>query len=544
MGTGIDGARPGAQAGGGVAGGSPGAGPGGSLGTSGPGSNPGACAPRLPPRLILLSDYQHLNSLKALLGASAVSATDAAEHTAQTKPFTQKGVVVNTSLVHTRMGWAEGASKSFAARFSELTGCDAGKADDACAQRFLSSFAAQAFRRPVEAEEITDLMAVYNVGKTTSFANGVQRAVEALLSSPSFMYRRELGKPDGTGGLTLSAHELASELSFLLTDAPPDADLAKAAEQGALSSDAEVAKQVERLLAKDATKSALTSTLISAWGISNLFGTVKDPKLFPEFTAELQASMFRETEMFVRDVLWDRAAPVTELLTSQKTFVNKPLATIYGIPFTGQGDAFVPVTLPAQRSGLLTQASVLSALARTDTTSVVARGLFVRGLLCLPKLPGPPESLADEIQNLLKADMTERQRAEARKMNATCAGCHAGIDPFGLLLESYDPVGRYRTMLKGMPIDASAEIHATATLSGNFPDAVSFSKAAAQSPELSACISTRLLAYATQDEELRASDCQVQGVLGNMPPSQVTMPQLVKAVTASAALRARTKESP
>lgn len=502
----------------------------------------GVCEVRLPARLILLSDYQHLNTLKAVLGAGAVSTVDAAENTQQTKPFTQKGVVVNASLVHQRLSWALAASDSFAQRFSELSGCDGARTDDACAARFLGTFAARAFRRPIANDELADLMAVYNVGKATSYANGVKRAVEAILGSPSFMYRRELGVDDGRGGLSLTPYELASELSFLLSDGPPDAELSQAAASGALGAEEEIARQVQRLIAKSEIQEALASTLISAWGLSNLFGTSKDPRLFPEYNPALQAAMFRETELFVRDVLWSRRAPLLELLTANKGFVNKPLAAIYGVPYTGRGDEFIEVSLPAQRSGLLTQASVMATLARTDTTSVVARGLFVRGaLLCLNKLPGPPESLAGEIQDLLKADMTERQRAEVRASNGKCSGCHATIDPFGLLLEQYDPLGRFRTTVNGMAIDPSSQVNA-GSFSGSYRDALEFASAAAMAPEFSACVARQFLAYATQDEDLKASDCEVAAVTRG--PSPLTMPQLIRAIAVSPALRLRKKEAP
>lgn len=534
--------RSGGSAGGGTNG--TGSGTGSTPGGSGAnGSVPsGPCEVRLPARLILLSDYQHLSTLKALLGPTAVNEIDASENTQQTKPFTQKGVVVNASLVHQRLSWAVDASDSFAMRFAELTGCNAAKTDDACASRFLGSFAARAFRRPVASDEVSDIMAVYTVGKTTSFSNGVKRGVEAILGSPSFMYRRELGTVNDKGDLTLSPHELASELSFLLTDAPPDTELGQAADSGALAKDDEVARQVERLLAKTDVQDALSSTLISSWGISNLFGTAKDPKLFPEYTPALQAAMFHETELFVRDVLWARKAPLAELITSKKGFVNKPLAAVYGVPFTGKADEFVEVALPAQRTGILTQASVMATLARTDTTSVVARGLFVRGaLLCLAKLPGPPETLSTQIQDLLKADMTERQRAEVRKGNSMCSGCHSGIDPFGLLLEQYDPLGKFRTSLKGMTIDPSSEVSA-GSFSGPYADPIAFGAAAAASPEFSACVSRQFLAYATQDEDLKASDCQVAQLGSGV--ETLTMPALIKAVAASPALRLRKKEEP
>jgi hypothetical protein len=492
----------------------------------------------------LLGDYQHLNSLRTLLGPGAVDAADTAENTAQTKPFMTKGAVVNTSLVHQRNAWAEAASATLNDRFAEVTSCQPSVVDDACARRFFEKFAPRAFRRPVEAEEITDTMAVYDAAKTVGFTNGVRRGVEALLTAPSFMYKRELGKADAEGTITLSPHEVATEISYLLTDQPPDTELTRAADDGALANADEVARQVSRLLSRPEVKESLRSTLMAAWGLSNLFGTEKDPKLFPEYGPQLQASMFRETELFVQDVLWDRSAPVRTLLDARTSFVNEPVAALYGIPYDGSGDAFVPVTLPPERAGLLTQPSVLSTLARTDNTSVVARGLFVRALLCFPKLGGPPEALASRIQDLLKANMTERERAEVRRQDPICTTCHAGIDPFGLLLESYDPLGKFRTTLGGKPIETSITVSIGGALDGEFADALAFVRAAAETPEFVACVGTRLLGYATQDDGVLASSCQVKEMLSRVDPATVTMSELVLAVTSSPALRTRAKEAP
>jgi len=527
--------------------GNPGAGSGGGGSASGSGGVPGVdgpCLPALPARLSLLGDYQHLNSLRSLLGPSAVSAADSAENTAQTKPFMTKGMVVNTSLVHQRNAWAEAASAALNDKFAEITSCQPSTVDDACARRFLEKFAPRAFRRPVDAEEITDAMVVYDAAKTVGFTNGVRRAVEALLTAPSFMYKRELGQAGPDGTIALSPHEVATEISYLLTDQPPDTELTSAADSGTLANAGEIERQVTRLLARTDVKESLRSTLMAAWGLANLFGTEKDPKLFPEYGPQLQASMFRETELFVQDVLWDRKAPVRTLLDARTSFVNQPVAALYGIPYSGTGDAFVPVTLPAQRAGLLTQPSVLSTLARTDNTSVVARGLFVRGLLCFPKLGGPPAALATRIQDLLKADMTERERAEVRKQDAVCSQCHRGIDPFGLLLESYDALGKYRTTLGGKTIDASATVELDGALDGQFADALAFIDAAADTPEFVTCVGTRLLGYATQDDGVLASSCQVKEMLSKVDPATVTMSDLVLAVTSSPALRLRAKEAP
>jgi hypothetical protein len=502
---------------------------------------PEVCGPSVPQRLVLLSDLQHANAVSSTLGDWARD--PGLQLSADTKPFSQKGLVVSTSLVHGRLDQAEYAAVNLDSRFTELTGCST-SGDAACARSFLAGFSARAFRRPVESTEVDDLMGVFAVGAQTNFVTGVKLAVQAVLSAPSFTYRTELGEVDSLGARRLTVHELASELSFMLTDAPPDAALRAAADSGALSDPAERGRQVERMVALPVVQESLAKTLMAAWQIGNLFGTVKDPGLFPEYTPALQASMYRETTAFVQAVLWERAAPVSELLTSRESFVDATLAEIYGVPFMGADPVqLMPTTLPADRSGLLTQASVMTLLSRTDNTSVVARGLFVRGaLLCLPKIPGPPEALAGEIMALLAADMTERERADVRASTSPCNGCHAGFDPFGLLLEKYDPLGRYRDQIKGVPIDASTSLDGIASFMGAFSDAASFARAGAASEAFTACLTRNLIAYGTGDDALEASACQVHDAVAQLPPSP-TMGDLVRVATASPALLYRAEEA-
>jgi hypothetical protein len=492
------------------------------------------CTPRLAQRLVLLSDLQHANSVTSALGDAARD--PALQLSADTKPFSQKGLVVSTSLVHGRLDQAEYAAASLDDRFTEVTGCPV-TGDAACARGFLEGFASRAFRRPVISAELDDLMTVFDVGAQTDYVTGVKLAVQAVLSAPSVTYRSEVGVADASGVARLTPDEIASELSFMLTDAPPDDELRAAAQSGALSSPDELTRQVERMLALPAVQKSLTKTLMAAWQIGNLFGTVKDPGMFPEYTPALQSSMYRETDAFVQAVLWTRGAPVSELLTSRESFVDAALAELYGIPFTGPDEAqLAPVTLPGERAGLLTQASVLALLSRTDNTSVVARGLFVRGaLLCLPKFNSPPEDLADEIMDLLQADMTERERADVRATTQPCSGCHFGFDRFGLLLESYDPLGRHRDAIDGEPIDTATMLEGLGNFTGTVADAVSFAQLAAASPDFTACLTRNLIAYGTGDDALETGDCQVEDTVAQLPQAP-TMQDLVRAATASPSL--------
>ncbi|HKO93173.1 MAG TPA: DUF1592 domain-containing protein [Polyangiaceae bacterium] len=499
-----------------------------------------ACAPgRLSRRAISLSDIQFANSIRALLGPLAVAVE--AQPDAALKPFSQKGAVVNTSLLRTRIDLAESAAASLTGRIGELTGCSEG--DDVCARGFLADLAHRAFRRPVSAEELADLSEVFAVGREASFEQGVQLATQAVIASPSFSYRTEFGDTTvdaTTGARQLGGTELASLLSYWLTDGPPDADLLAAAEAGQLSQPGEIERQVARLLASPAAQDSITLTLMAAWGMSNLFGSAKDPTLFPEYGPLLQSNMFEETRLFLNHVLWSPGSSVDQVLTSRTSFVNAALAKLYGVPFTGSDPTeFVEVELPPdQRAGLLTQPSLLAARSRSDNTSVVARGLFVRSeLLCLPRPPPPPEAVIAQVQELLAADLTERERAEFRAATSPCNGCHASIDGFGLMLETYDAIGRYREELNGEPIDPQVALD-TLGYPGQFDGAVDFAATAAADPQFSACLARHFAVYATGEDGLGTRDCELKP-FGAALPAETSLPQIIAALARSPLLTTR-----
>lgn len=510
-----------------------------SAGTGGTaGTAPSECAVSIPSRLVLLGDFQFSNAARGLLGENAV---DPLAPGPEAKPFSQKGLAVTTSFVDKRLNWAGTAARSLNDRFTDVTSCTESDSD-ACAQTFLSTFAARAFRRPVTTEEVADIMTVFTVGKQTSFTTGVRLGVHAILASPSYSTRSEFGAVGQDGKRRLTPHEIASELSFMLMDSGPDAELTAAADSGALADPAEITRQVTRLIAKPEVQQNVTQTLMAAWGVSNLLGASKDMGQFPDYTPFLQSSMYHEAELFIGDVLWASGGPASALLTSTRTFVNAELAEYYGVTYPGAGDGseYVPASMPANRMGLMTLPAIMAGRARSDNTSVVARGLFVNDwLLCLAEIDAPPEDLADDIQNLLAADMTEKERAEVRAQNGNCAGCHAQIDPPGLLFENYDAVGRYRTTLEGETIDASNDLTGLFSAGAPFANALEFANAAASSPELTACLARHVLAYGAAEDAIHANGCEVQAVIAALAAPNPSMTDLVLAISESPALTLR-----
>jgi hypothetical protein len=179
---------------------------------------------------------------------------------------------------------------------------------------------------------------------------------------------------------------------------------------------------------------------------------------------------------------------------------------------------------------------------RPDTTSVVARGLFVNSsILCAERPEEPPADLQDEV-DALKNDPTlnEREKADFRAMQPTCRGCHVGFDAYGLVLESYDAIGRYRATYPDMkPIDTSVTLPETL---GSVPAAnyIEFANLVADSGIFSRCLTSKLVQFATAWGEAAAGHCSVQAVHEAFKTGDGSFKSLLREVAISAVAKERT----
>jgi mono/diheme cytochrome c family protein len=329
-----------------------------------------------------------------------------------------------------------------------------------CAEEIVRTLARRAYRRPVTATDIADLMPFYELGREEgSFETGIQFALERLLVSPQFLYRIER-ESTGAGAFAVSDLELASRLSFFLWSSIPDDELLAAAERGSLREPGVLRTQVQRMLG-DPRSQAMVTNFAAQW----LFlrdVAVKDPDifLFPDHDPTLRTALERETELFV-DSVFRSGGSVLDLVTAKHTFLNERLAKHYGIPHV-QGSYFRRVELPpdSRRAGLLGQGSILTVTSYAARTSPVLRGKYVLdNLLASPPPPPPPDvpSLATEDAEG-GAPLTLREAMIRHRANPACAGCHAKMDPIGFALEHFDAVGRWRDEDAGAPIEAASEL--------------------------------------------------------------------------------------
>jgi hypothetical protein len=382
-------------------------------------------------------------------------------------------------------------------------------ADADCRRKVLQAFADKAWRRPTTPAEVDQLVALgANAGAAPD--EQVALAVRGILLAPQFLFRVERLPPAGTAGrYRVSAHELATRLSYFLWSSMPDDALTQSASAGTLTSPADVAREVSRML-NDEKASGLTKNFAAQWlALRGLDGDHTVDAAFTDFTPALAGSMTKETLSLFDHVLSD-SLPVTELLTANYGFIEEPLAKFYGVSVTG-GRAELGAT---ERRGVLGQASLLTLTSYPNRTSIVRRGMWVlENLLCTEPPPAPPDLKIEE-PDITKG--TLRERMASHRTNPSCAGCHNLMDPIGLGLENFDAIGRYRTTENGEPIDAS----------GTYPGGRTFNKPSelasllAEDPRFVTCVTDKLLAFGlgrvlSSGDEAAAS--AVSHALGDKP---------------------------
>ena len=355
--------------------------------------------------------------------------------------------------------------------------------DDACARRILSGVARRAYRRTPTFAESAKLMRFYAMGKAdassaratnavataiaakagatnasaaTAFEAGIQLGLKSILVSPSFLFRREAER---AGAIQpISDLDMASRLSFFLWSSIPDDELLTLAEQKKLNQPEVLRAQVRRMLA-DQRSEALVTNFGGQWlQLRNVAALKPDPDKFPEFDAELRTALLRETELFFGAIVKEDRS-VLDLLDGKYSYLNERLAKHYGVPGV-KGTRFRRVDLDgAQRSGVLTHASILTIASYPTRTSPVIRGKWIlENILGAPPPPPPPDVPELDTKGAGE-DATLRQKLQAHRANASCAACHDRMDGVGFLLENYDPIGRYRDKDGKLPIDATSGLN-------------------------------------------------------------------------------------
>ncbi len=323
-----------------------------------------------------------------------------------------------------------------------------------------------------------------------AFADGLERVVSAMIQSPYFLYRRELG----TGAIPgeLSSHELASALAFSLTGLPPDEELNQLADSGALMEDDQWKATVSRLLSSTQGEAEVTRFVTEWLGLDRVLTHTKTEGDF-DVEDSLRTAMLAEATQFTKKVFRGEG-DVAELLYSNSTFLNAELASFYGIS-SGENEDWAEVSLVGSNrvGGLLGQGAFLLGHSTPDSSSPTLRGKVIRERLLCQVVPPPPPTVNVDLP--VSESLTTRDRLQAHVADPVCAGCHQALDPLGFGFEHYDGLGRYRDLENGVAVDATGEIVQSGADSVPFNGLAELLSLLAEDEEVRGCFAEQYVEY-------------------------------------------------
>jgi hypothetical protein len=335
--------------------------------------------------------------------------------------------------------------------------------NDACARQFIETYGARLFRRPLKESETLARLNIASTGAHQSgdFYAGLKLALTSLLVAPEFLFRVETAERDPANRwqYRLDGYTKAARLSFLLWDSAPDEELLAAARSGAIHTEPGLKEQLTRLTSSPRFEHGVRAFFTDMLQLDGFENLVKDPAIYPKFNQSVSDSAREQVLKTIIDLLVNQKRDYRDLFTSNDTFINRPLAAVYKVPFLSTGEwTRYTFPQPSQRSGILTQIAFLSLFSHPGTSSPTKRGIKLYEIFMCEMTPDPPPDVDfSKVQDSTKG--TVRGRLLDHMKNTGCAGCHRRTDPPGLALEHFDGLGQLRTMENGARIDVSAEVN-------------------------------------------------------------------------------------
>lgn len=367
------------------------------------------------------------------------------------------------------------------------------------ARQVARSLARDAYRRPPTDAELDVLLSIFDLARENQLGYTASLSLmwKAVLVSPQFLFITPAVKVESKDSVApLDDYQLASRLSYLLWSAPPDAELTALADGGELHTPEVLRAQAERLLKHDRSR-ALFDGFGAQWlRVGELESQTFDPEVFPQMTPALRMAMMEEARLFFQSIVHENRS-VFQFVDSDYTFLNEPLAELYGLEQSLQGLAMQRVKLKnPNRGGILGMPATLASTSFPNRTSPVRRGIWVLEQILGERVPPPPPDVPEleEQEQKSTKTMTLRERTELHQSEATCANCHRILDPIGFGLENFDAIGRWREKDDvGVAIDSA----------GNLPTGEAFSTPAElkvllakRKSDMARNLTERLMAYA------------------------------------------------
>lgn len=521
-------------------------------GGSGSGGDPYVVPPTPPapvlvatPRFARLSRQQWANAVRDLLKLSDVSDIESNVSGDAVTGFDDEAddLFVTEQLRSQLFDASEKAADKVtadAAALARLVPANAPSDAAGRAKAFITSFGQRAFRRPLTDAEVTTHVGLFNQGPTLypgvdAFKAGASLVIQAMLQSPYFLYRTELGTAAaGAARVPLNDWEVGAKLALAITNSIPDDTLLTAAAAGELHDATGIAKQANRLLDGTTGVEGVSNFNLQVYRLGAYDGITRDAAAFPEFTANTPAAMKTEVLQFLSWVFRENRG-IKDFYTAPVGFVNSTLAPLYGLTGTyPTTSTLTKVDLdPTQRAGLLTEPGFLSSyISVGNEPDIIHRGVFIaERLLCKTLPPPPPEAAGAMIKDT--PGLTNRERVEMMTGKGTCGQtCHGALfNSLGYAFENYDAIGKYRATDQGKPVNAADSYVLDGKLQ-SFTNGVELSKLLSEAKEVHTCYVQNMMTY-LHGQELTADQAAIVDYYARRSRAGMTLHDLEFAIVTS-----------
>jgi hypothetical protein len=407
-----------------------------------------------------------------------------------------------------------------ASNVATLAPCDADAAPGQCAASSIASLGRRAYGRALTTVEERELLALYAQGAAfDGYERGIRTVIEAILISPHFLYRTEIGKTQRRATARLEAEEIANAVAFALTGQRPDEELlARAATDPQFRAPEVLRDEATRIVTTAESRQHMARFLRGWLGIPDLRNVNKIPAMFPSFTPALKLDLDMEIDLFLDYVLRDKQGTLEALLGAPLTFASaRILNTIYANdyapplipPEPPEPGAFVPIELnPALRKGVLSLGGWLAAHAPVHRSSPVDRGLAIRSRFFCQPLPSPPPQAVVNTPGPGDSAGTTRQKFENHTTQESCKSCHRLMDPIGFGFEMMDALGSFRETESGLPVDSRGHLTET-DVDGPFRGPAELADRLLASREVRNCFVVQMFRYIEGRDAVDSDTCEI-----------------------------------
>lgn len=426
---------------------------------------------------------------------------------------------------------------------SRLVTCD--RVDEAaCVQNIIGATGLRLFRRPLSTEEVATYQNVYVAarGLGESHDDSLEQVLRALLSSAEFLFRVELDPPNSMEKHALTGYELASRLSYFVWSSAPDDALLNAARDGSLLKDDTLTASVDRMLADPVKSRRLVENFSGQWlGARKVPEHAVDRTVYPDWSPQMATALTQEMYAYFAEFLKTDASWF-DFLKADVNFVSADTARLYGTPApSGAGLSRAELTTDT-RHGFFGLGGFLALSSLDRRTSPTLRGRWILMNLLCTEPPPPSPDVPDLDAGATDPTQNVRQALEEHRKNPQCAGCHTLFDPYGLSLEQFDAIGRYRTTYPDAArIDPATELPSSDLYPNGrkFSGLEGLSETVSADPKYAECVADNLFSYAVGRVVTAADRPYLHQVQNQWRGGAPSLRRLIRSIVSSEAFRYR-----